>query len=105
MRNANDELSITANTLRFFTRSWAPVRLAPDDASSTVSRSILRPLTPPLAFWASTRAWHALSESSKFGAATPVPDQMKPSFTESLVTPWVSRVSLLAAAGAGGDRR
>ena len=51
--------------------------------SSTVSSWILRPFTPPWAFWASTRAWHALSESWKFGAAAPVPDQMKPSFTES----------------------
>ena len=76
VRNANDELLITAKTLRFFTMSWAAVRLAPDDASSIAWRSILRPLTPPLAFWASTRASHALPASSKLGLATPVPDQM-----------------------------
>ena len=50
----------------------------------------MRPLTPPLAFWASTRAWHAFAESSKFGAATPVPDQMNPSFTDLSLTPEVS---------------
>ena len=60
-RNANGELSITANALRFCTRSCAAVRLAPDDWSSMYSTLILRPLTPPLAFCASTLAWHALS--------------------------------------------
>ena len=47
----------------------------------------MRPFTPPFAFWASTRALHASPESWKFGAATPVPDQMNPSFTASLETP------------------
>ena len=62
--------------------------------SSTALSWILRPLTPPLAFWASTRAWHAFAESSKLGLATPVPGQMKPSFTESLVTPRLVPASL-----------
>ena len=57
--------------------------------SSTAWSWILRPLTPPLAFWASTRAWHAFAESSMFTAPVPVPAQMKPSFTELLVTPAV----------------
>ena len=73
------------------------MRFAPDDLSSTVSSWILRPFTPPFAFWASTRAWHASPESWKFGAATPVPDQMNPSLIASLETPGTLPDCALAA--------
>ena len=86
---AVDESSTTANTWRFCIRSCAAGRLE-SVLSSTAWRSILRPLTPPLAFWASTRALHAWSESAKFGAAGPVPDQMNPSVTDLSLTPDVS---------------
>ena len=63
------------------------VRFAPDDASSTISMSIFRPLTPPFAFSRSIRAWHALPAFLNVEPATPVSGKMYPSFTALALTP------------------
>ena len=79
---------MTMNTWSFCTRLWAWVRLAADDASSTYSTSILRPFTPPAAFWRPMRALQPTSELPDVDAAAPVFDVMNPIFTELSVTPW-----------------
>ena len=76
MRNANEELFTTMNTCLFCTRSWAAVLFAPPDWSSTISTLILRPFTPPAAFWRSTRDWQPLSALRNVDPATPVLEKM-----------------------------
>ena len=78
---------MTPYTPRFSTRSFAAVRFAPLDLSSTYSTSIFRPLTPPSRLARSTRAWHALSEPWKVELAPPVPHHINPSFPYLAVTP------------------
>ena len=57
------------------------------DWSSSATRSIFRPSIPPWALTASKYAFAPYSESLKVDEALPVREVMKPTLTESAVTP------------------